>query len=274
MIDQTGPPTGPAARTGFVPVPGGRLAYDETGSGRPVVLLHAGIGDRRGWDWVVPRLAGAHRVIRYDIRGFGGSSRPTEPFRMEDDLAAVLDGLSLPSAALIGNSMGAAIAVDFALAHPERVDALVLVAPSLTGFPHDPTPVDARIDAAVEAGDPAAAAALDRDYWAPLRSGPAVEELLDTMVAENADVYTLPDDLVIEPTDTVARLAEITAPTLVVLGERDHPQITRIGRMLAASVRGAATATVAGADHLVPLRAPHALCVLVETHDILERTRS
>jgi 3-oxoadipate enol-lactonase len=262
-----------AARAGFVPVPGGRLAYDETGSGDPIVLLHAAIGDRRGWDLVVPTLARGHRVIRYDIRGFGGSTPPSAPFRLEDDVASVLDHFQLASAVLVGNSVGAATAVNFALAHPGRVDALVLVAPSLTGFPLDNAELDQRIEAAVDAGDLRAAAVLDRDYWAPMRSEPSVEALLDTMVADNAPVYALPDELVIEAPDATGRLSEITVPTLVVLGAGDVPRIERVGTLLATGIPGAALVTLAGADHLVPLRVPHALCHLIESHGILERTK-
>jgi pimeloyl-ACP methyl ester carboxylesterase len=258
-------------RTGLAPVPGGHLAYDETGSGSPVVLLHAAIGDRRGWDLLVPELARSHRVIRYDARGFGGSSRPAEPFRLEDDLAALLDHLSLPSAALIGNSFGAATAVDFALAHPDRVDALVLVAPSLTGFPRATVPVDEQIEDAVRRGDLAGAAALDREYWAPLRSDPATEALLDTMVAANAKVYELPEELVIEAPNPTLRLYQVSAPTLVVLGGQDVPEVARIGALLATAVPGAVLATIAEADHLVPLRAPQALFHLIESHAVLER---
>jgi 3-oxoadipate enol-lactonase len=259
-------------QVGTIRVPGGELAYQDRGSGAPVVLLHAAIGDRRGWQLLAPGLARNRRVISYDARGFGGSSRPGRPFALADDLARLLDALDLPSAALVGNSMGAATAVDFALAHPDRVESLVLVAPGLSGFDREDSPVEDRIGEAVDAGDLALAAELDRRYWAPLDSGPEVELLIDRMVQENAHVYALSDDLLIEPPDATDQLHRLRPDVLVVLGGEDTEDVRRIGALLGDRVPRVSVATIPGADHLVPLRAPEALLGLIEEH--LEHSRS
>jgi pimeloyl-ACP methyl ester carboxylesterase len=111
-------------RTGTVPVEGGHIAYELTGKGHPLVFLHGGAMDMRMWE---PQLALAadHTVVRLDARGHGSSSTPTGPFRQCDDVAAVLHGLGIGSAVLVGLSMGAATALDTALEHPAVVTAVV-----------------------------------------------------------------------------------------------------------------------------------------------------
>jgi 3-oxoadipate enol-lactonase len=256
----------PEMRSGTVAVTGGELAYHDAGQGPAVLLLHAAIGDSRGWDLLAPRLARHHRVISFDARGFGRSSRPDKPFSLVEDVRELMDGLGLADAALVGNSMGAATAVDFALAYPERVAGLVLVAPGLTGFPREDPPVEDEILAAVEAGRLEQAAELDRRYWAPLDSGPEVEELIDRMTRENAHVFELSDDLLIEPPEAAGRLHELSADILVVLGAADVEDVQRIGAFIAAQAPAARVVSLDDADHLVPLRAPDALCELIETH--------
>ena len=122
--------------TQFAEGDGVRLAYDVTGDGAPLVLLHAGIVDRRMWDDVVPLLAGSHRVVRYDARGFGESSRPPDGvFARWDDLFAVIDAAGVRRAHLVGVSQGAETALDAALIAPERVDHLLLCGAGLRGWP-------------------------------------------------------------------------------------------------------------------------------------------
>ena len=84
------------------------------------MLVHAGVADRRMWDPQWPAFAAAHRVVRYDARGFGESLPPTGPWSHHADLLALLDELGIGRAHLVGTSMGAGIAVEAALARPAR----------------------------------------------------------------------------------------------------------------------------------------------------------
>ena len=112
-----------------------RLARDHlTADGPRVVLLHAGVADRRAWRDVAPELhAMGADVLAYDRRGFGETPASAEPFRHVDDLLGLLDG----PAWLVGNSMGGAIALDAALLAPDAVAGLVLIAPAVSGAPED-----------------------------------------------------------------------------------------------------------------------------------------
>src|SRR3712207_5074751 len=94
----------------------GQIYAEETGTGEPVLLLHAGVTDRRVWDQTVPMLENAgFRAIRYDVRGFGRSAAPTEPHSLVADALAVLTAAGVEAAHFVGLSQGAATSVDTAL---------------------------------------------------------------------------------------------------------------------------------------------------------------
>ena len=99
---------------------------DVTGEGACVVLLHAGVADRRMWRTICEALSGKFKCIAYDQRGFGDSTSPDEAFRNIDDLDAVIRHFGCERAHLIGSSQGGRIAIDYALAKPENVLSLVL----------------------------------------------------------------------------------------------------------------------------------------------------
>ena len=114
-----------------------RIAYDVRGHGRPLVLVQGvGVG-RWGWQPVADRLARRFQVITIDNRGIGASDSPPGPLStrsMAQDVLAVLDHAGIQRASVLGTSLGGMIAQELALAHPERVDRLVLVA-TLPGGP-------------------------------------------------------------------------------------------------------------------------------------------
>lgn len=124
----------PGPTHGYVTVEGGRLYYEASGQGRPVVLLHPGPGDLELWTPQVPTLEARYRVIRYDARGFGKSDLPTGPFAHFEDLRRLLDALELKRASLVGLSLGGRTALDFALAYPERTDRLILANAGISGY--------------------------------------------------------------------------------------------------------------------------------------------
>src|SRR4030095_6599802 len=105
------------------------LAYEIAGRGDPIVLVHAGIADRRMWDPQWAAFAAAGRVLRYDARGYGESLPPSGPWSPHADLLELLDELGIGPAHVIGTSMGAGIAVEAALARPRAVASLLLPAP-------------------------------------------------------------------------------------------------------------------------------------------------
>lgn len=248
-----------------VEVPGGQLHCEVTGAGPDVTLIHPGLWDSRTWDPQVPVLVDAgYRVIRYDVRGYGRSSRPTgEPYSHVGDLTAVLDVVDVEQTALIGCSMGGSIAIDFTLEHPDRVRALVPVASGLGGFEALQEEddwwegVSAPIDAAIEAGDLERAEELQLQIWAPLGSDDEAGRLIRRIAFDNLHEITM-DVSAHQELDPPAahRLFEIDVPTLVLIAEHDPPYVRRVGELIAAGILGARKVTVEGADHVINLRRP------------------
>jgi 3-oxoadipate enol-lactonase len=119
--------------SGSAAAEGAAIYYEDLGKGLEVVLIHAGVADSRMWDGVFEALAERFHAIRFDIRGFGRSAMTPGRFSYHHDLESLLDHLAVGRASLVGCSFGGQIAIDFALAHPDRVSSLVLVSAGIGG---------------------------------------------------------------------------------------------------------------------------------------------
>jgi pimeloyl-ACP methyl ester carboxylesterase len=253
------------AATGFVDVPGGRLQYEVAGEGPAVTLIHPGLWDMRTWDRQMETFpAAGFRTIRYDVRGYGGSSRPTgESYSHLRDLIALLDTLGVPQTALVGCSMGGEVAIDTALEHPDRAWALVAVAPGLSGF--EPLPdeeewwadLDAEIGMAVEAGELERAQDLRLAIWAPLGVDDEAGRRIREIAFDNLHELTMDESGAVELEPPAARrLGEIDLPTLVVAPDHDPPDMRRIADLIAKEALDARKVVIEDADHVVNLRQP------------------
>ena len=250
----------PVPASGVATVNGTRLYYERRGSGPDVVLLHGGNLDSRMWDDQMSALTQSFSVTRYDIRPYGRSALTEKGFSSVDDLAALMDYLAIRRASLVGLSLGGRIAVDFALTHPARVDKLVLLGAGLTGyaFNQNDEAVHAMI-AKARSGDAQGAMDLwlQHPMMAPAMARPAIAGRIREIARDNAKVWTaLPvGERVPEPPAT-RRLGEIRAPTLVIVGERDVPDIQQIARLLARDIQGARTEVIPGAAHMPNMEDP------------------
>ena len=110
------------------------MYYEVEGQGPTIVLIHGFTLDTRMWDPQFDPLAQHHRVVRYDVSGFGRSSVPDSSFSTSSELAALFKTLAVDKATVIGMSMGGSIAINFTLEHPELVEALITVGSGLSGF--------------------------------------------------------------------------------------------------------------------------------------------
>lgn len=250
------------------------LRCDVTGDGAPLVCLHAGVADRRIWEDTAALLGRHYRVYAYDRRGFGETTYSPEPFSHVTDLGAVVDRTEAESVVMIGNSQGGRIALDYALGHPERVGALVLVAPAISGSPMpEDVPawildLDESAEAAWESGDLAEANRLEAHLWL---DGPGATEgrvggderalFLDM----NGRVLAAPDPgEEIEPLSAWDRVADLTVPTLVLFGDLDLEYLGSNAEELAARAGDARFVLLEGVAHLPMLEAPGPFTVAVE----------
>jgi 3-oxoadipate enol-lactonase len=124
-------------RDHFMQVSGVKLYYEECNPSGPisVALLHDGLIHSVTWDDIWAPLCAKYHVMRYDRRGYGRSDAATAPFAPEDDLFQLLPLLKMDRAIIVGNSSGAGLALDFALAHPDMTEGLFLIGPVVHGMP-------------------------------------------------------------------------------------------------------------------------------------------
>jgi 3-oxoadipate enol-lactonase len=255
----------------FADVGGKELWYEESGSGPALVLIHEGVADSTMWDDLVDELARERRVIRYDLPGYGRSPLPPGPFSHIRDLAALLEGLGVDRAAIVGVSVGGRIALDYTLVHPDRVAALVLTAPGLPGWDwsEEMARVDEQEEALVEAGDVEGAAELAVRVWfdGPHRSPAEVDARLRERALEmNRRAYAVqipaytaeqqpgPSEQ-LDPL-TIERLEEVRAPTLVIVGDADVDDVIERADILARRIPGARKVVLPNVAHIVNLERP------------------
>jgi len=248
-----------------VRVPGAELWVELTGKGPPVVLIHGFTLDARMWGGVVAALSPEHSVLSYDVRGFGRSSMPAEPYAHRDDLRALLDAKRLDRVHVVGHSVGAHQALEFALSYPERVESLALLDLSALGgfaFPPDIAAAFGAIDKAAKAQGVDAAKAIWRDvsWFAPARERPDVAAALDAMLASYSGWHWLNKNpaLPLDP-PAVTRLREVRARTLVVVGERSLPYNHEIAERLTSEIPNATKVVLARVGHMMPMEEPDAV---------------
>lgn len=243
----------------------GAIFYQTTGSGAPIVLLHAGVADSRMWDPQIDSFAARHRVIRYDMRGFGKSTLPDGLFAHHEDLLTLIDTLKLDSVWLVGASFGGSVAVDFALAYPERICGLVLAAPAVSGYQATGAVATfgEREDELLEAGKLDEAVELNVRMWVdgPHRGEDEVDPAIRSLVAEMqclAFTHPEPEHVALRVLDppAIGRLHEIRVPVLVIAGALDVLEFVQMAEMVAAQVVHGKHVVIPGVAHLSSMEAP------------------
>lgn len=250
---------------GFAKVNGARLYHEIVGDGEPLVFVHAGIADRRMWDGQIGAFARLYRVIRYDMRGFGRSAMIEGAYAHHQDLRALLDYLGIERAFLVGCSMGGRTTIDFALEHPGRARALVLVGSAVSGLDdgEDPPAQWEELVAADEAGDLERVSELEVQIWVdgpyrgPDRVDPGVRDLVREMnlIALQNEASGLGAESSLTP-PAVNRLAEIRIPALVIVGDRDQPKTTRAADLLHRNIPHARRVVMPRTAHLPNMESP------------------
>lgn len=251
--------------TGYVEVNQARFYYEIAGAGKPLVLLHAGITDRRMWDEQFQIFAQHAKTIRYDVRGYGQSSLGEGDYTRSQDLAALLQALNIEQAILLGCSQGGTTAIDFALEQPAMTTALILVSASPSGqkFTGEMPPRLQALMAAYQQHDLTQSAELATQIWfdGPQRQPEQMSPVLRTQVrAMIRDVLSAGamdmtgDKFAHRP--AVDHLTEIAVPTLVIVGDHDDPSVLKAGETLASTIPGVEKAVIPNTAHLLNMEKP------------------
>ena len=252
-------------------VNGIRLYYEVTGKGRPIVFVHGFGCGIRSWDPQVSALARTHRVVAYDVRGHGLSEAPAEAAAYSqatsvEDLRQLLAVLKIRRAAVVGLSMGGNIALNFALAHPTLVSALVVADTGAGSDGHgDWVATTHAFAAALDTGGTEAFAdmAMASPLFAPYcAKGPEAQRFIRAclmmhrargvahtareVLAKRPRVYAL------EP-----QLAKLRVPTLLVVGDGDDPCL-KVHDFMARTIPDARAVVLRNTGHLSNLESPAA----------------
>jgi len=260
-----------AVDSGYITVEGEKLYYEIAGKGNNIILLHDGLIHREIWDGQFPGLAKDFRVMRYDRRGYGRSSNPKVPFSNIDDLDQLFIQLKIDKAIVFGMSAGGGIAIDFALKHPEKVTALVIVGAVVSGYGYSSHMLTrgGRISLEKLIADPPKF--IKYFGWEDpytLYSGniKAKEKCLRLLEANPMSV-SLDKIKFQKPRDrpAVRFLSEIKVPTLVLVGEYDIPDVHAHAGVIEVGIPNAKREVILKAGHLIPLDQPEAFNSSVRT---------
>ena len=244
---------------------GAKLYYEECGdkSSVDIVLLHDGLLHSVTWDHIWKPLCAKYHVVRYDRRGYGRSDAPTTPYVPENDLLLLMQQVGISRAIIVGNSSGGGLALDFALAHPERTEGLFLIGPVVHGMPSSSYFLErgnrnsepmARNDVKLTAQN------WSQDPFLIANANPeARKELLDEL-SMNPQNLKAGGQLEVRPSPpTVLRLSQIKAPALVLIGDHDIADVIAYSGAIEAALPIVLLEVWKDTGHLIQLERPNEL---------------
>ena len=251
----------------WLEVPGCRLAMEDEGDGPPIVLVHSAIVNRRSWDALTPLLVGAgHRVVRYDMRGYGESTAEAVEYSPRADLVAVMNARRIGKAAVVGNSWGAMNALDTVLEFPDRFVALGWLGGGVSGYEGRNNPEEQELlnaeGKAEEDGDPDLAADLDVRIWVdgvgqpPTRVPAAIRDAVLAMDRELLEPgREFGTNTRLEPRAN-ERLADLAMPVLAIIGGLDTSSTRAAARRLAEGAPNVRLEEWPDVAHMIAMEAP------------------
>jgi 2-hydroxy-6-oxonona-2,4-dienedioate hydrolase len=269
----------PQTKSGFLNIDNAQIYYETAGRGIPFVMIHAGVADSRQWNNEFAFFAQKYQVLRYDMRGYGKSEPVDGEFSHMGDLVSVLNALELQEPlVMMGCSMGGGLAMDFALTHPSRVKALIMVGSGPSGLELDvPTPAKfAEAEKAYESGDFDLVAEIDTQIWfdGMGRTPEQVNQVMRTLAYEmdrkalSHEARQLGKRLPNSQTPAFDRLTDLNIPVLVIVGAHDTPYILAAADYMIEKIPSVRKVTIQDAAHLPNMDHPGEFQAIVK--DFLE----
>jgi pimeloyl-ACP methyl ester carboxylesterase len=249
-------------------VHGQQIAYLDVGTGPPVILIHGFGGSMWQWEYQQHELSQHFRVLTLDLPGAGLSDKPEieyRPDQMLDFFVGFMDAVKVPQATLVGNSMGAGLAIGMALAHPTRVAKLVLI----DGLPPQVMEklTSPSVRRALETSAPSWLVSFGNRLFGGLMIESVLQEivhdpgLLTPAVIERSNrnrqrpglikpILAVKGNLPLWESGFATRIGEITHPTLVLWGEEDRVFPLAVGEGLHQTIKGSRFIRIPKAGHI------------------------
>jgi pimeloyl-ACP methyl ester carboxylesterase len=243
LMEPTTSTLGPSA-TGYADVNGLHMYYEVYGEGSPLVLLHGGmLTIDLNFATLIPTLARKHRVIGVEMQGHGRTAdidREITPAALASDILGLLDELGIQRTHAFGHSMGAAVTLELGVNHPDRVRSLVAASASVRpdGLHEDLTD-PAKQATSSRMPTPQEFAYLQQAYQRLSPHPDHFDEFIAMLSQSDADTRGWSDQ----------QLAGITAPTLLILGDRDFTTVEH-GALMLRLIPGSQLAVLPGTTHM------------------------
>ncbi|MFU1795216.1 alpha/beta fold hydrolase [Paenibacillus azoreducens] len=236
----------------------GQLFYRVSGKGEPLVLLHGNFNDHQIWNEQTGAFSACYKVIRYDLRGYGHSSKPNVSFSNVVDLKALVDSLKLHRVTLIGSSSGGGVAIDFALTYPDRVQTLVLVSPAVNGNPYPMNMmwqgIKNYLNVRLKGREAAVEAFIKNHFWQYYYPSTMKEAARNNVLQNVRNLNNFcrfsPNLSTSVTPHTIRRLQEINVPTLIIISDGDHPYNIKTAEKLHNNIKLSCKIVMKGCNHL------------------------
>lgn len=270
-------------KTGFADINGAKLYYKLAGEGQPFVMIHAGISDHRMWKNEFDYYADRYQVLSFDMRGYGNSEPIDGEFNIQDDFESLLDTLGINEPMiLMGCSIGAGLAMDFTLTHPDRVQSLIIIGGAPAGLEledlgltvEEPVDLFEQGEKAFEANDLDLVTEIDMQIW--FDGMGRTKDDVDAEIRQFA--YTINRTVIGHDAKqlgkhvrkqfdkpAVERFDELTLPTLVIVGENDIPLMLAAATYMGNHLPNATKVVMSNAAHLPNMEHPKVFQSIIDT---------
>lgn len=250
--------------SGYIDVDGGKLYYESAGKGECLVLLHDGMVHSCIWDEQFMEFAKKYRVVRYDRRTYGKSSDPEKLYSHIEDLNQLFVQLKIDKAVVFGMSSGGRLTIDFALKYPAKVKGLVLVGAVVGGFgytQHMLTRGGRYFPKNYTNPDDVLKYFATEDPYEIYFENKEVRQKVWNMLESSKPSHDAREKGKI----TLARgaeraavkfLSEIKVPTLILVGEFDHPDVHAHAGVINSGIEGSKRVIILKSGHLIPMEQP------------------